>query len=417
MHKLFESLGGIYLKKKATLFLTIIFAFSIFNLALADPIKDAQNQLDKSKNNINDNKNKINEINKNQQETKNQLNQFNTQIEDVSVKLSEVQHNVEDLNNKIALSEKDISKLDEKIVSEEEAFRERVKVMYNHGNIGYIDAIFGAKDFSGFLSTISNIKKIMEFDRNLIKNTNKDKSDAVLKKTELEKNRGQLTELKAQASSQLVVLQDKSSQKNTLLKSLEKSKTYYLEQQKEEEAQSQKIKDSIVQLQAEAKKKAEAAAAAAAAAASKNNSGNQTPGTSDGTTIKKGNLYCVTGKAYSITSPYGWRTHPIFNTKIFHSGTDIGVPSGTRIYSVSDGLVIYSGWMSGYGNVVMIDHGNFISLYGHNSSLVVVVGQTVKGGQLITYSGSTGNSTGPHLHFEIRLPNGDTADSGPYYVR
>jgi murein DD-endopeptidase MepM/ murein hydrolase activator NlpD len=399
-----------------TLLLTIIFIFSVFSLAEADPIKDAQSQLDQSKSTIDSNKNKINEINQKQADTQKQLDQFDSQIEDVSGQLSTVQHNIEELNNNIALSEKNIEALNAKIASEEEAFNARVKVMYMRGNIGYLEAILSAKDFSSLLSRISNMKRIMEFDRALIKNTNKDKSDAITKKSELEKNKSSVTQLQTEASSQLNVLQDKVSQKDALMKSLDKDKAYYMQRQKEEEAQSQKIKDTLAQLQAEAKKKAEAAAEAAKAADSAKNNPGTSSGTTDASIAHKGNLYCVTGRSYSITSPYGWRTHPIFNTKIFHSGIDIGVPSGTKIYSLTDGLVIYSGWMSGYGNVVMVDHGSYTSLYAHNSSLAVTVGQTVKGGQLISYSGSTGNSTGPHLHFEIRLPNGDTTDSSAYYI-
>lgn len=411
------------MKRGITFLLTLVLVFSVFNLAEADPIKDAQSQLDKSKSTIDTNKNKINEISKNQEDTKKQLQQFDSQIEDVSGKLSTVQNNVEDLNTKIASAEKDIKDLEDKIASEEEAYKIRVQAMYLHGNMGYIEAVLSAKDFSSLVSRVSNIKRIMEFDRALIKDTTQDRKDAVTKKAELEKDKVSFSQLQNQASTQLTVLQDKVSQKNTLMKSLEKDKAYYLQRQQEEEAQSQKIKDSIAQLQVEAKKKAEAAEAARAAEAAKNktNSGGGTTsgssGTTDGSVAHTGNLYSVTGNRYSITSPYGWRIHPIFNTKTFHSGIDIGVPSGTKIYSLADGLVIYSGWMSGYGNVVMVDHGSYTSLYAHNSSLAVTVGQTVKGGQLISYSGSTGNSTGPHLHFEIRLQNGDTTDSSAYYIK
>lgn len=96
---------------------------------------------------------------------------------------------------------------------------------------------------------------------------------------------------------------------------------------------------------------------------------------------------------------------------------DIGVYSGTPIYALMDGVVIYSGTMSGYGKVVIINHGSLTSLYAHNSSITAKEGQVVKGGQLISYSGNTGLSSGPHLHFEIRKSSGDTIDPMPYYVR
>lgn len=111
-----------------------------------------------------------------------------------------------------------------------------------------------------------------------------------------------------------------------------------------------------------------------------------------------------------ITSEYGWRTHPIYGTQKFHSGLDIGGEYGLPIQAAAAGTVIYADWMSGYGNTVMIDHGGgVVTLYGHNESLNVQVGQLVGQGQIIAMCGSTGNSTGPHCHFEVEV-NGDVVD-------
>jgi murein DD-endopeptidase MepM/ murein hydrolase activator NlpD len=105
-----------------------------------------------------------------------------------------------------------------------------------------------------------------------------------------------------------------------------------------------------------------------------------------------------------VTSPFGWRWGRM------HEGIDIGVPSGTPVHAAAAGTVIYAGWMEGYGNFVILDHGGGIATaYGHNTSLAVAVGQTVSQGQVIAYSGSTGHSTGPHVHFEVRV-NGSAVD-------
>lgn len=124
-----------------------------------------------------------------------------------------------------------------------------------------------------------------------------------------------------------------------------------------------------------------------------------------GVSVTGGFLAPVNGR---ITSPFGYRTHPIFKTRIFHSGIDIGVPYGTPIKAANAGKVIYSGWYGGYGKVVILDHGSCTgapttTLYAHMSQQKVSVGQNVARGQVIGLVGSTGYSTGPHLHFEVRI--------------
>ena len=113
-----------------------------------------------------------------------------------------------------------------------------------------------------------------------------------------------------------------------------------------------------------------------------------------------------------LSSPYGWRVHPIFKKKKFHSGVDLACAMGTPIKAANNGKVIYAGWYGGYGKVVIIDHGKIngrqiSTLYAHMSSIKAAVGQNVARGQVIGNVGSTGYSTGPHLHFEVRV-NGKT---------
>lgn len=115
-----------------------------------------------------------------------------------------------------------------------------------------------------------------------------------------------------------------------------------------------------------------------------------------------------------ITSGFGWRTHPILGYQRFHSGLDFGADYGVTINAADSGTVIFAGWYGGYGNAVIIDHGGGITtLYGHTSEIYVSEGQTVQRGQAIAAVGSTGLSTGPHLHFEVRL-SGDPVDPARY---
>jgi Peptidase family M23 len=110
-----------------------------------------------------------------------------------------------------------------------------------------------------------------------------------------------------------------------------------------------------------------------------------------------------------ITSRFGWRTHPLTGTRRFHSGLDIGAPSGTPVVATATGTVISAGWNGGYGKAIIIQHNDVQqTLYGHLSEISVQPGQVIEQGTVIGLVGSTGNSTGPHLHFETRMPNGNT---------
>ncbi|VBB05894.1 peptidase m23 [Lucifera butyrica] len=118
----------------------------------------------------------------------------------------------------------------------------------------------------------------------------------------------------------------------------------------------------------------------------------------------------------ALTSGFGWRNSPWEDGSEFHPGIDIAVNMGTPVVATADGKVIKSGWSGGYGNIVEIDHGNGIeTIYGHNSQIAVSVGQNVKKGQIISYSGSTGNSTGPHVHYEVRI-NGTAVDPFKFLI-
>ena len=116
-------------------------------------------------------------------------------------------------------------------------------------------------------------------------------------------------------------------------------------------------------------------------------------------------LWPVAASGTVITSNYGIREHPIQGVVKQHTGLDIGGAAlGTPVVAAADGVVTYAGWLGGYGNCVMINHGDgVVTLYGHGNKILTTVGKEVKQGETIMEVGSTGNSTGPHLHFEVRI--------------
>ena len=169
------------------------------------------------------------------------------------------------------------------------------------------------------------------------------------------------------------------------------------------------------QIAEQSRKEAAAAAAAAAKKKGGSSSSSTTTTTSSGATRYSGTFTWPLPGYTNNSSAYGWRVHPIFGTRKFHKGEDIPAPTGTPIVAAASGTVTTAGWVSGYGNYTVINHGGGVmTAYGHQSAIHVSVGQTVTAGQTIGLVGSTGNSTGPHLHFEVYV-NGSTQNPMSYF--
>ena len=282
----------------------------------------------------------------------------------------------------------------------------RVRDIYINGQISYLDVLFGAKDFGDFLTRMDLLKRVMIRDSELV-------SDVLAYQTEIKEVGKQLEadkriqeELATKAQSAMEIKLEKVAKQQALIDLMENDKEVYDRQYDEMMASSAEVTRLINEKQEEMRRAAEEARRQAEMEARAAKSGNvEFIPEDDGGYIMQsyggGMIWPISGP---ITSEFGWRTHPIFGSARFHSGLDIGGDYGMPIYAAASGVVIESGWIGGYGNTVMIEHGNgIVTLYGHNESLAVGVGQSVNQGDVIAYCGSTGNSTGPHCHFEVRL--------------
>ena len=143
-------------------------------------------------------------------------------------------------------------------------------------------------------------------------------------------------------------------------------------------------------------------------------SGDSSSGGSSSGSVSTNGMFRISAAKYPITSGFVDRINPVTGLHESHKGIDIGAPYGDPVYSLMDGVVTYASWMTGYGNVVVVNHGSMSTLYAHNSELTVSPGQRVSGGQQIAKVGSTGQSTGPHIHFEVII-NGSRIDPSGYY--
>ena len=284
-----------------------------------------------------------------------------------------------------------------------EKYKVRVRAMEESGRYNYFEVLFGASSIGEFLSLIDDIGDIMKSDKELedayrqsVKDLKAVKAEYEQAKAEMESSKTELESLKAQqekdiaeATAVIASLQGDISSNSSLLSELSA----------QEKALNADIQQKVAELNRQQQQQQQ-----------QGNTGNT------GSTVGTGNLVWPSYCTY-ITSRQGPRVHPVTGEYKNHGGTDIGASYGSAIYAADSGTVVRSadGWNGGWGNYVMIDHGNGMqTLYAHMSSRAVSVGQTVSRGQTIGYVGSTGMSTGPHLHFEMYI-NGSRVDPQTRY--
>ena len=315
-------------------------------------------------------------------------------------------------NELIAQKAREVDAAKAKELEQLERYRRRVRAMEENGQADFLAMLLNANSLGEFLTAIDDIGEIMESDKLLEdayiaarENTERVKADYEQYKATLEAKKEELNTEKVRIEAEI----------NEAAELLEKIKgdidTYSEELAELEQAQKdaeELIEKKIAELEEQRRREEEAAAAAAAAAGGEGGGGGYY---SDGP-IASGNFIWPCACTY-ITSRVGGRIHPISGVYKYHSGMDIGCQYGDAVWASDSGTVILAGENGGYGNCVMIDHGfvngdHYYTLYGHLSAIYVSYGQSVSQGETIGAVGSTGVSTGPHLHFEIRNSSGPT---------
>ncbi|HIS96846.1 MAG TPA: peptidoglycan DD-metalloendopeptidase family protein [Candidatus Scatomorpha pullistercoris] len=287
------------------------------------------------------------------------------------------------------------AELEKAMAAEEEqlaTYRQHVRAMEENGKYTYLSIIFGSKSLSELMSNLDMIGEIMEADKRIYDQYTEARERAEEIKAEYEATLEQLGEKQEEYEAEKAELEAKIAEASALIEQLEEeiNSNYelYLEVLAQEEALESDIQNKIAELERQ-----EAANSI----------------TSTGT-------YIWPLPGYSPGSAYGWRMHPIYHEMRFHAGEDIGAPTGTPILAADSGVAaVYPDNGNGYGNYIMINHGGGrVTLYAHMSAFAISNGASVTQGQVIGYVGSTGNSTGPHLHFEVRV-NGATTDPKQYF--
>jgi len=319
-----------------------------------------------------------------------QLRQVQVELDQATAELKAVQNQRIVVENAIAENTRLLKAAEERLAKRMKIFNKRVRDIYINGRLSYIDVVIGAKDFNDFANRVEILRRIIDSDIALINEIKKERAEIETRKAALEADKAKLVELEKVAQQKQALVEQKKAERQAVLERAMNDREAAMQAYADLQASSNNIRAMLQQRQA----------------------ARQGSGASQGYVQGSGVFsWPVNGP---ITSPYGYRTHPIFGTTIYHSGIDIGVDEGTVVHAADSGVIALSGWIDGYGNTVVIDHGNGLStLYGHNSGLIVSDGQAVSKGQPIAYAGSTGNSTGPHVHFEVRS-GGDTVDPMGY---
>jgi len=279
-----------------------------------------------------------------------------------------------------------------------DAFVMRVRHVYMNGWAGYIDAILNSNSFMDFFNNIDRVNRMVEFDRNLVQELKRAEEDITRYVEIFQTRQDDLLILEGMEIERMRAYDELLEQKVALrieLEYTEEGQALAIAQMEEDRAEI----DRIISEYEETRRREEAARAAqqqqeALARAA------TTPVAHDNQALQ----WPLPGHT-RITSPFGTRVDPITGRAgVFHSGIDVGAPFGVNIVAAEAGTVIFSGWQGGYGNTVIISHGNGMqTMYAHASSRLVNTGQSVARGQAIARIGSTGRSTGNHLHFEVRM--------------
>ena len=316
------------------------------------------------------------------------------QIASVEEKLSVTREKLDLLREELRLKRLELEKAQAKLELEQKDFEERVVLSYKSDDLEYVDVVLASSDFEDLISRMNVIHDLIGGDNDLVGGLESTRDQVDADKDAIAKREGAV----ADAAQ---VLQEKSDQLAALRAAQAASQAEALAMRKQKTGALSGVNSDLATLE---KQENQLLAESAAITGVINGSSGGGGGT--------GSLsWPVSGP---VTSPFGWRIHPILGYRKFHTGVDIGVGYGVPIHAADGGTVIYATWMSGYGNVIIIDHGGGLStLYAHQSSLAVGNGAHVTKGQTIGYVGSTGFSTGPHLHFEVRV-NGNPVEPMGY---
>ncbi len=365
----------------------VAFAFVVSIISTSVNAAPTQSQIDAAKKKTENAKKDVNSAEEKRKQAVAQYNAMDKEISETENEISIIEKQIQQSEADLLVKEEELKIAQEEYDKQRDVFLKRARVMYENSDISYLEIIFGAQDFGDLIAKIEIVSQLMTYDQDILNKLDESKKKIENAKTEIEEILERQKENAQNLTVRKTTLEEKLAEKQKLVESLAQDIEKYKAIYEAAEAEEQRLIRE-----------------------------NQSAMSYGANPVKYtgGVMAWPVPSSQRITSSYGYRIHPVYGTKKFHSGIDIGAGYGVDIIAAADGTVTLSADNGGYGKCLIINHGSGIStLYGHNSVLLVSKGQKVTKGQLIAKAGSTGVSTGPHLHFEVRV-NGSTADPMQY---
>lgn len=370
----------------------LLFALTIGSLstavAWADEVQQKKQQLNQLNDQIAAQRKELQAVQEQANGVTAQITALEKKIEETEGELVTISQNIDSTQLEIQRKEARLVELQEKIKQDQEILGERLCVIYEEGECNYLEVLLQAASLQDFLTRVDYLNAILDNDQSLIQTTNQMKGEVQTEKASLEEQKQQLEKDKVEEAAKKQALEQQRSEQQAILADIQVDLDKQKKALDELESESSMLSNLIRNIE------------------SSSSAGSIVQGT--------GVFLWPSNASRTITSEYGWRYHPTLHYNKLHTGMDIGAGYGTDVLAADSGTVIFAGWNNAYGKMVIISHGGNIStLYAHQSSLLVSEGQSVQRGQVIGKVGSTGYSTGPHLHFEVRI-NGSTVNPRGY---
>ena len=352
------------------LLFTLVISIVPLGLTYAD---NERNELNQVQRNITNTQQVLDQGKREEQNLIRQIQNLEGQMRETQAEINAIRGDIEATQAKIREAQADLDKLEAELGEQNDNLNARLRAMYMNGSIGVLDVLLGSNSISDFMTNMDRVQLIYESDVAVIESLQAQHQI-------IETQRQYLNDLEAE----LVAERQKEASRRDALKQNQDQ----VSAKKTEVAENNKLLSEYIDaLNAEADR-------LIAIIFSKQ---------SDDEFVGGDFRWPVPG-VRNVTSEYGYRIHPILKSRRMHTGLDIGAPTGTRVVASNSGRVITAGWNNSYGWMIVIDHGGGIStLYAHHSENLVKEGDIVTAGQQIARVGSTGMSTGPHLHFEVRV--------------